>query len=280
MPLLSPIHDWPVDTVAAAAVLPDGSVTTDGPVDRRFPLASLTKLLTACGALVAVEDGSISLDDPTGPSGSTVRHLLAHASGLGPDGDELAPPGRRRIYSNAGYELLAAHVADATGLAFDAWTTEALLEPLGMDSTRLEGSPASGAVGTVADLVRLVTALAGDDPLVLAPESVLTARSVAWPGLPGVLPGFGTHDDNTWGLGFEIRGTKSPHWTPDAADPATFGHFGRSGSLLWVDPTAGAALVVLGDRDFGDWAPPLWRDLGDRVLRAAGETGVSGVLPS
>ncbi|MGY6500587.1 MAG: serine hydrolase domain-containing protein [Acidimicrobiales bacterium] len=271
MPLLSPIHDWPVDTVAAAALLPDGSIEADGPVDQVLALASLTKLLTACAALVAVEDGSTALDEPVGPRGSTLRHLLAHASGLGPDGDVLAPPAQRRIYSNAGYEIVADHVAAVTGLPFATWTTEAVLAPLGMTATRLDGSPASGAVGTVSDLVRFVQALVADEPLVLARQTVDDARSVAWPGLAGVLPGFGSHDDNTWGLGFEIRGSKDPHWTPDAADPATFGHFGRSGSLLWVDPVAGASLVVLGDRDFGEWAPPLWRDLGDRVLRSAAE---------
>ena len=62
----------------------------------------LTKLLTGLATLVAVEEGTVDLDEPAGPPGSTLRHLLAHASGLPPDdGPPLMAPGRRRIYSNA-----------------------------------------------------------------------------------------------------------------------------------------------------------------------------------
>lgn len=74
------------------------------------------------------------------------------------------------------------------------------------------------------------------------------------PGLKGVLPGYGLQNPNDWGLGFEIRGAKSPHWTGSSSSRRTFGHFGQSGTFLWVDPGAGAACVALTDRDFGPWA--------------------------
>lgn len=96
------------------------------------------------------------------------------------------------------------------------------------------------------------------------------AITVQFPGVNGVLPGFGVQRPNDWGLGFEIRDGKSPHWTGSANSPATFGHFGQSGTFLWVDPVADLALVALTDRDFGDWTYALWPAISDGVLREIG----------
>ncbi|MEO9139590.1 MAG: serine hydrolase, partial [Jatrophihabitans sp.] len=85
-------------------------------------------------------------------------------------------------------------------------------------------------------------------------------------GLRGVLPGYGGRDPNDWGLGFEIRGTKSPHWTATANSTGTYGHFGQCGTMLWIDPEAQLALVAIADRDFGDWSKNAWPALGDAVL--------------
>jgi CubicO group peptidase (beta-lactamase class C family) len=71
-------------------------------------------------------------------------------------------------------------------------------------------------------------------------------------------------------LGFEIRDGKSPHWTGCANSARTFGHFGQSGTFIWTDPAADLALVVLTDRDFGDWANTVWPTLSDGVLREFG----------
>ncbi|RKV68560.1 MAG: hypothetical protein D8B44_03085, partial [Actinomyces sp.] len=60
----------------------DSIIASRGDLDAVFPLASVTKAVAALSALVAVERRLISLEDPAGPPGSTVRHLLAHASGL------------------------------------------------------------------------------------------------------------------------------------------------------------------------------------------------------
>ena len=83
-----------------------------------------------------------------------------------------------------------------------------------------------------------------------------------------MLPGFGAQDPNDWGLGFEIRGTKSPHWTGTHNSPRTFGHFGQSGTMLWIDPEAELGLVALSNRDFGPWAAEAWPVLADAVLAA------------
>jgi CubicO group peptidase (beta-lactamase class C family) len=81
-----------------------------------------------------------------------------------------------------------------------------------------------------------------------------------------VLPGFGRMTPNDWGLGPELRDGKHPHWTGTHNSPATFGHFGRSGCFLWIDPEAELALLCLTDLDFGDWAKDAWPRLADAVL--------------
>jgi CubicO group peptidase (beta-lactamase class C family) len=266
---LDVVADWPVTTAAVAVVGPGGVVASTGP-DVALPWASVTKLVSALATLVAVQRGSIELDEPAGPPGATVRHLLAHASGLAAEGDAtLSVPGRRRIYSNSGFERLADAVAARTGTPFADLVSEAVLAPLGMAGTRLAGSPAHGAVGPIADLAALGRELLAPT---LVPDLMAEATSVAFPGLAGVLPGFGRQDPNDWGLGFELRDGKHPHWTGTRNSPATFGHFGRSGTFLWVDPVAGLACACLTDREFGEWALPRWPDLADRVLDEYGST--------
>jgi CubicO group peptidase (beta-lactamase class C family) len=90
---------------------------------------------------------------------------------------------------------------------------------------------------------------------------------VQFPGLDGVLPGFGRQEPNDWGLTFELRDHKSPHWTGSTNSPRTFGHFGQSGTFLWIDPDLGAACGVLTNRDFGDWAKAVWPAFSDSVVR-------------
>ncbi|WP_367136912.1 MULTISPECIES: serine hydrolase domain-containing protein [Streptomyces] len=266
MESLRMIENWPVDTAAAAVVRADGTtVGAHGPAGHRFPLASVTKPLAAYAALVAVEEGAVELDEPAGPAGSTVRHLLAHTSGLAFDEHRaMAEPGTRRLYSNAGFEVLGDHIAKATDIPFADYLREAVLEPLGMTATDLPGSPAKDGVSTVSDLARFAAELQA--PRLLSPETVAEATSVAFPGLTGILPGYGHQRPNDWGLGFEIRDGKSPHWTGASSSPRTYGHFGQSGTFLWVDPAAGAACVALTDRAFGPWAIEVWPALTDAVL--------------
>ncbi len=269
MPALDMLDDWPVPNAAAAIVGPDGVLATHGDTARVFALASVTKPLVARAAQVAIEEGAVELDTPAGPPGSTVRHLLAHASGLAMlDGKTLTRPGTRRVYSNYGFEVLADTVQQASGIEFSRYLTEAVLEPLGMTATRLDGgAPAAGygAMSTVADLAAFATDLLA--PATVSPQLHAEATNVQFPGLDGVLPGYGVQRPNDWGLGFEIRDSKTPHWTGAGNAPGTFGHFGQSGTLIWADPVAKLALVVLTDRDFGDWARPLWPAISDSVLR-------------
>jgi len=156
-------------------------------------------------------------------------------------------------------------------IPFESYLREAVLDPLAMADTEFEGGAEAagyGATSTVADLA----AFAGDllEPVTVSEPMHSDAISVQFPGLDGVLPGFGVQRPNDWGLGFEIRDGKSPHWTGSANSARTFGHFGQSGTFLWVDPDAGVALVVLTDRRFGEWAHSVMPELSDEVLREFG----------
>ncbi len=238
---------------------------TEGDAERVFPLASVTKPLVAYAVLVAVEEGAIELDQPAGPPGSTVRHLLAHTSGLAFDTTVImAEPGARRIYSSSGFEVLARFVVEQTGIEFEDYLYEAVFEPLGMKSSELDGSAGHGASSTVADLLRFASELL--DPTLLTGESLAAATSVQFPGRDGVLPGFGSQRPNDWGLGFEIRDRKTPHWTGATNSARTYGHFGQSGTFLWVDPVPGVACVALADENFGDWSRAAWPPLSDAVI--------------
>jgi CubicO group peptidase (beta-lactamase class C family) len=256
---------------AATGWLPsaEGRVVTSGPDTQAFAWASVTKLLVSLALWVAVEEGTTDFDRPAGPPGSTVGHLLAHSSGLPFEGHEpVARPGARRIYSNTGMNLAADHLAEASGLGFARYLSEAVLEPLGMTGTVLQGRPAHGAVGPLSDLLALARELMA--PRLVSPGTLRRATSVAWPGLVGVVPGFGRQDPCDWGLGPERRGRKSPHWTGTRNSPHTFGHFGQSGAWLWVDPEAGVALAGLSHLAFGPWAKHAWPALADDVLAASG----------
>jgi CubicO group peptidase (beta-lactamase class C family) len=258
------IDGWPAP-LAAAGVLRDGDVVaTRGARDEVLHWASVTKLVTTLAGLVAAEEGVIDLDEAAGPDGATVRHLLAHASGLPFEpGAPTGRPGQRRVYSNVGFETLAEHIAARADMPFADYLAAGVLKPLGMQAD-LRGSPAADLYGSLDDLLILACEL--QRPTLVAPETLVEATTVQFPGLAGVLPDFGRFDPNDWGLGFELRDEKSPHWTGSRNSPRTFGHFGGSGTFLWVDPEAGVALGVLTNLDFGDWAKEAWPRLSDAVL--------------
>jgi CubicO group peptidase (beta-lactamase class C family) len=274
--------DWPVGRAGVAVVSPSGvdhAVLGGVAGDDQFEVASVTKLMTSLAALAAVESGRIDLDQPVpeGGEGVTLRHLLAHASGLPfePPG-KARRPGERRIYSNVGFRVLAEAVADAAGTSFPGWLAASVLDPLGMSATRLvvrrgiDGDPAAGARSTLDDLVRLARCLLDRGAPVVGPELFAEATAVQFPGLAGLVPGVGRFDPCDWGLGFELHDGKRPHWMGDRRSAAAFGHFGASGCFLWVDPDAELAAAAVTDRSFDDgkWAMTAWPAWSDRLPAA------------
>jgi CubicO group peptidase (beta-lactamase class C family) len=264
---LRQVADWPARTAAVVVLAPGRELGSTGRRDVELRWASVTKLLTSLAILVAVEEGVVDLDEAAGPPGSTLRHLLAHASGLPPDDrTPVTQPATRRIYSNSGIEVAAERVAAAAGIPFSDYLREAVLVPLGLGG-RLRSSPAWGYSGPLDDLVALGRELLV--PRLIAQETLAEATSVQFPGLRGVLPGFGRQEPNDWGLGFELRDDKAPHWTGSRNSPRTFGHFGASGTFLWIDPDAELACACLTDLEFGPWAANAWPRLADAVLSEA-----------
>jgi CubicO group peptidase (beta-lactamase class C family) len=267
--VLAAADGWGAGRVALAVLDREGAMADHGSLQAPLPWASVTKPLTAYAVLVGVERKVLALDEPAGPPGATVRHLLAHASGWAFDEPSvIGAPGRTRIYSNAGFDALGAVLEARAGRPFATLLRAWVLDPLGMAGTQLVDRPSQGLVGPLVDLAAFALELLR--PRLLPREALARATSVAFPGLRGVLPGVGRFDPLDWGLGFEIRGSKAPHWTGTRNSPMTFGHFGGSGTFLWVDPDAGLAMTCLTDRPFGPWALGAWPAVSDAVLEAAG----------
>jgi CubicO group peptidase (beta-lactamase class C family) len=135
-----------------------------------------------------------------------------------------------------------------------------------MAGSQLRERPSEGLHAPLVDAV----ALAGEllRPTLIAPATFEAATTVAFAGLKGVLPGVGPFDPLDWGLGFEIRDRKAPHWTGTRNSPGTFGHFGGAGTFIWVDPDVDRALVVLTDRAFDRWALDAWPAFSDSVIES------------
>ncbi len=265
--VLRTIDTWPGARHSAAVVADGVLVASHRPMAERYALASVTKPLVAYATLVAVEEGSVGLDEPL-ELGTSLRHLLAHTSGLAPDERTvIAPPATRRIYSNAGFELIGDLIAAATGMRMATYLEEAVLAPLAMVDTSLDGSPASGASSTIADLAASSEWSCSARRCSRRRPSARRRRCSS-PGSMESCPASGVRPRTIGVSGFELRGTKHPHWTAASASPRTFGHFGRSGTFIWIDPDVRVGCVYLGDADFGPWAIDAWPAFNAAVLEA------------
>ena len=263
MQALRQIEDWPVAFAVAGVLTPEGGVESHGDTTRMVRLASVSKPVCGLAALVAAEEGVIDLDEPAGPPGSTVRHLPAHASGLPFEGTTpIAPPGRRRIYSNEAFRVLAAHIAVRAEMPFADYVHAAVCVPLGIGLDP-SGDPASGMQASLDDVLAIGRELLV--PTLVAHETSAEMTSVQFPGLRGVLPDYGRFDPLDWGLGVQLN-TRPPSWMGSRTSARAFGHFGGSGTFLWVDPDARVVCAALTDREFDDWAKSAWPALSDAVL--------------
>ena len=118
--------------------------------------------------------------------------------------------------------------------------------------------------GSLDDLLALGRELLA--PTLVAPETLAEATSVQFPGLVGVLPGFGRQEPNDWGLGSSCA-------TPSRrTGPAPATRRARSATSAAAAPSSGSTRTrgsrspCLTDRDFGDWAVEAWPALSDAVL--------------
>ena len=209
MQALRQIDDWPVAFASAGVLDPNGVPVTRGDTTRAVRLASVSKPVAALALLVAAEEGVVDLDEQAGPPGSTVRHLLAHASGLPFEGTTpIAPPGRRRIYSNEAFRVLADHLAERAEMAFPDYVHAAVCVPLGIGLDP-RGDPGSGMHASLEDVLAIGRELLR--PTLVAHETLDEMTSVQFPGLAGVLPDYGRFDPLDWGLGVQLN-TPTPSW--------------------------------------------------------------------
>lgn len=266
MSALELIDNWPVPHAAVAVVDPHDVLDERGSTADVMVLASVTKPISAYATLVAVEEGAIELDEPAGPPGATVRHLLAHTAGYAFESGSpaLSRPGAKRIYSNQGFEVLQAHVQARTGILFEQYLDEAVFRPLGMSSSELRGSAAFEAYSSIDDLTRFARELLA--PSLVSDQTWREFVAVQFPGLSGVLPGHGRFDPLDWGLGVERNFGRPGHWAGETISREAFGHFGGWGTFLWVDPTRSLAAVGVTGQRFGPWARECWPPFMDAVL--------------
>lgn len=263
MQALRQIDDWPVEFAAAGVVDSSGEVATHGDPSHAVRLASVSKPVAALAVMIAAEEGVVDLDEAAGPPGSTVRHLLAHTSGLPFEGTEpIARPEYRRIYSNEAFRVLAAHLEERAEMPFADYVREALCRPLDIELDP-GGDPGSGMHASLADVLTIGRELLV--PRLVADETRDEMISVQFPGLSGVLPDHGRFDPLDWGLGVQLN-TSPPSWMGSRTARHTFGHFGGTGTFLWVDPEAGVVCAALTTREFGDWAKAVWPGFSDAVL--------------
>ena len=255
-------HGWPGQPAIVVGVVRSGDATilrSSGDLTERRPWASVSKLCAALAALRVVESGRHDLDEPAGPEGSTLAHLLAHASGLGFElGDRVVPVGTRRVYSNAGIDLMGELLAPGDPAE---WVRESVLEVLELSSATLEGRISADVVASTQDMVSLARELLS--PALLSVAMNERMRTPFLPELAGITPPFGRQVPNWWGLGPELKGTKEHwmgHWPAES-----FGHFGRSGSMLLADPTTGLFICATSTEGFGPWAVELWPAWVDEV---------------
>jgi CubicO group peptidase (beta-lactamase class C family) len=123
----------------------------------------------------------------------------------------------------------------------------------------------------VDDIVRFMQEVTR--PVLLSAETAHDAVRPHFPALGGIVPGVGRFDTCPWGMGFEIRGDKSPHWTGEHNSAAAFGHFGGAGTMMWLDPAVSPrhtlGLVTFTDRPFDEWASSalqLWPAVSDAAI--------------
>lgn len=247
---------WPGEPAVVVSAWREGdwrTLASHGDLDAVRPWASVTKLVTALGAAIDVQQGRADFGDEVLTGGVTLAHLLSHSSGLGLEqGDPLVAPGTKRVYSNYGIDLAAEHLSAGSQIA--TWFHERVLGPLSMSSTRLVDRASEGLVGSARDLSTFAREWV--TPTLIRADRRDVSATPFLGELAGIVPGFGRFMPCPWGLGVEVRGDKH-HWMGDWP-AASFGHFGRSGALALVNVDEGLCVVATSTVAFGSWAHELW----------------------
>jgi CubicO group peptidase (beta-lactamase class C family) len=147
-------------------------------------------------------------------------------------------------------------------MPFDEYLRLGVCEPLDLELDP-RGDPGSGMHASLGD----VLAVGGEllRPTLVAGETRDEMTQAQFPGLSGVLPEQGRFDPLDWGLGVQLN-TEPRSWMGARTSARTYGHFGGSGTFLWVDPQLSRGVVALADREFDEWAMAAWVPFNDALL--------------
>ncbi len=206
-------------------------------------------------------------------------------------------PQERVRYSNVGFGLLAIVVERLAGQSFQDTLAKDILAPLQMEGylghepprqpvtitgklgskagTDLEpyntpfwrslGLPWGGLVTNASGTLALARVFAGVPSGFLSPGMIFEATHDQTGGLDGGFFQPLWWPRSPWGLGAELRGDKTPHWTPTQASAESFGHAGATGCMVWHDPVRGISWAILGAHTFENWWMQ-WARLGVAIL--------------
>jgi uncharacterized protein YbbC (DUF1343 family) len=327
------IEGGPVHALAIGdrAVEPAAPLT----VDTRFDLASLTKpIATSTAVALLVDRGQLSFETPlvdvwpaagADEPGVRLSHCLLHTTGYVPDtalseyldGPDLAkqrlaetrpvePLGERFRYSDVGFQILGYVVEEVSGQSLDAFCTENVFEPLGLDTLRYLPDPAAGPIaptepdgeggyfhGVVHDpRARAIGGVAGHAGLFgTAPDVVRFGKWVANQGRTddgeALLSG-GAWE--AWTRPREVPHPSGPTWRAfgwDVQSPYSsnrgsklsaraIGHGGFTGTALWIDPESGLVVTCLSSRLYPDGQGKVNRLWGSVVDAIVANTALSG----
>jgi CubicO group peptidase (beta-lactamase class C family) len=315
--------------------------------DTPFPVASITKVVTASALLHQIDLGKATLDIPArsilpewrvpGSERILLRHLLSHTSGLPPDlpRDTLNyedrnsvetildafmqvepryPPGEKLVYSNLGYGIIGLVIERLSGKSFRETIWRTVLGPLWMNDSWFGAPPAGkdarialvagtdrpgtdldpyngaywrglghawgGIFSTARDLAVLAQLYLDNGKPLLQMESALAAIRNWTNGLPGGFGGRTAIPTGDWGLGWEIKGARAPHWSGGRTSHTTFCHMGASGVMLWADPMLDMVSVLLTNQAAADANTyRRWAAFSDAVVEAAGYEGNKPLAP-
>jgi len=277
----------PISAMAIATLIAGGQLSLDQPVVRYLP---------------EFANGP----NPAWRSQVTVKHLLTHTSGLPPLPDELLKtvknkdewmakllaqplafaPGTSSSYSGTGFALLAEIAERLTGKDFAVFTREKLFDPLGMKNTGY-GPPeelakriapvgdyapplkrlvrgSDGLYATASDLSAFAQMLLNGG--VYAQQRVLRRSTIQQFTTRNPVPG----SDQGSALGWLAPGSIIS--SGQLLSPQSYGHFGVTGTMMWIDPARQMFIILLDNTTYPDPAnrkiPTVWGTLPDAVISA------------
>lgn len=199
----------------------------------------------------------------------------------------LFPPGTQVRYQSMGMAMLAEIVHQVTGLALAEFLRREVFEPLGMNDTSLGwrpatrerialirlapvqagtnwnwntpywlgfGAPWGGLITSPADFARFCRMMLDGgrlgDVRLLSPATIRSMTSNQLDPMPKIPEE--ERRCRPWGLGWRLNWPGHSAQFGDLLGPRTYGHWGATGTLCWLDPDADAFAVLFTTQPQGE----------------------------